>query len=275
MITDYHRPQTLDEALTLLAQPNTVPLGGGTLLSWPQADSVEVVDLQALGINQIKKNGNSPSTSSGQRLEIGATVTLQQLMENENCPEALKRAIKLEAPLNIRNAATVAGAIAACDGRSTFVTALLALDAKLEQAILPFGYDVDNSKIEYRMSNIGDFIPLRPRGLITSITIPVQTEFAFEYVSRTPADKPIVCVALARWNSGRTRLALGGYGKSPMLAMDGPHSFPSPSGRGTEGEGIEAAARNAFHEAKDEWASAEYRMDIAATLAKRCMDTTQ
>jgi hypothetical protein len=41
---------------------------------------------------------------------------------------------------------------------------------------------------------------------------------------------------------------------------------------GTESEGTEAAARNAFHEATDEWASAEYRMDVAATLAKRCLE---
>ena len=79
-------------------------------------------------------------------------------------------------------------------------------------------------------------------------------------MSRTPADKPIVCAALAQWNSGRTRLALGGIGKNPSLAMDG-----------TEANGAEAAARNAFHEAADEYASAEYRMDVAATLAKRCM----
>jgi len=249
MIKAYHRPQTLDEALTLLAQPNTFPLGGGTLLSRPQADSVQVVDLQALGLNQIKKNGNNPSTSSGQRLEIGATATLQQLLESELCPESLKPALKLEAPINIRNAATAAGTIVACDGRSTFVTAFLALDAKLT---------IVNPKSE--IVNLGDFLPLRPRGLITSITIPLQTKFAFEYVARTPADKPIVCVALAQWPSGRTRLAVGGYGKAPMLAMDG-----------TEAEGVEAAARNAFHEAKDEWATAEYRMDVAATLAKRCL----
>src|SRR5581483_10309043 len=249
MITAYHRPQTLDEALTLLARPNTFPLGGGTLLSHPSADSVQVVDLQALGLNQIKKSGNS--------LEIGATVTLQQLLESELCPDALKRAIKLEAPLNIRNAATVAGTIVACDGRSTFVCGLLALDAKLAIA---------NRKSE--IVNLGDYLPLRPRGLITSITIPMNVKSAFEYVARTPADKPIVCVALAQWPSGRTRLAVGGYGKAPMLAMDGDVD-PSPGGRGIQGEGVEAAARNAFHEAKDEWASAEYRQDVAATLAKR------
>jgi CO/xanthine dehydrogenase FAD-binding subunit len=255
MITAYHRPQTLEEALALLSRPNILPLGGGTLLSRPQADPVEVVDLQSLDLDSIKKNGNNPSTGSGQRLEIGATVTLQQLLENEYCPDALRSALKLEAPLNLRNAATIAGTLVMCDGRSTFTTVILALDAKIEQTIL------DNSKTESRVSNIGEFLPLRPRGLITSISIPLNVKLAFDYVSRTPADKPIVCAALVQWNSGRTRLALGGYGKSPMLAMDG-----------TEAEGLETAARNAFHEATGEWASAEYRMDVAATLAKRCLE---
>jgi CO/xanthine dehydrogenase FAD-binding subunit len=108
---------------------------------------------------------------------------------------------------------------------------------------------------------IGEFLPLRPRGLITSITVPMNVKVSFEYVSRTPADKPIVCAALAQWNSGRTRLAVGGYGQSPILAMDG-----------IEAEGAVAAARNAFHEATDDYASAEYRMDVAATLAKRCLE---
>jgi len=242
MIKQYHRPQTLDEALKLLSRPNTFPLGGGTLLSHRQSDSVEIVDLQALGLNSLKKAGNN--------LEIGATATLQQLLEDANCPEALKSALKLEAPINIRNMATVAGTIIACGGRSTFITSLLALDAKL--SIL---------KPKPETINLGDFIPLRPRGLITSITIPLNIKFAFDFVSRTPADKPIVCVALAQWQSSRTRLAVGGYGKAPRLAMDG-----------TESEGIEAAARNAFHESNDEWASAEYRMDVAATLAQRCLN---
>ncbi|MGA7193810.1 MAG: FAD binding domain-containing protein [Anaerolineales bacterium] len=257
MITTYHRPQTLDEALTLLSQPNMFPLGGGTLLSHRQSDSVEVVDLQALGLNSIKKSGNN--------LEIGATATLQQLLEDVNCLDALKSAMKLEAPINIRNAATVAGTIVSCDGRSTFVTSLLALDTKLNFRELGIGNRKSSPKsrittLDSLITNLGDFLPLRPRGLITSITIPLNTKFAFDYVSRTPSDKPIVCVAVCQWQSGRTRLAVGGYGKAPRLAMDG-----------TESEGIEAAARNAFHESNDEWASAEYRMDVAATLAKRCV----
>lgn len=248
MITTYHRPNTLDEALTLLAQPNRIPLGGGTLLSHSTADPVEVVDLQYLSLDTIQKSGNN--------LEIGATVTLQQLLESDDCPVALKSALKLEAPLNLRTAATVAGTLVTGDGRSTFATVMLALDAKMKQA------KIDNSKIENRISNIGDFLPVRDlQGwLITNLSIPLNLELAFDHVSRTPADKPIVCVALARWNSGRTRLAVGGYGINPLLAMDG-----------TESEGIETAARNAFHEATDDYASAEYRMDAASTLAARCL----
>jgi len=242
MITTYHRPQTLEEALNLLSQPNTIPLGGGTLLSRPTADPVSVVDLQTLGLNHIHKKGNN--------LEIGATVTLQQLLEYEHCPEALKTALKLEAPLNLRNSATVAGAVVTGDGRSTFACALLALDAKITVI-----------SVQSSVISIGEFLPLRPRGLITLITIPLHAKFAFEYVSRTPSDKPIICAALAQWTGGRARLAVGGWGKSPSLAMDG-----------TEAEGLESAARNACHEAADEWASAEYRMDVAATLAKRCLE---
>src|SRR5688500_10821670 len=110
MITTYHRPTTLEEALNLLTQPNTVPLGGGTLLSRPGADPISVVDLQNLGLDAIAQKGND--------LEIGATCTLQSLLESKECPPALKTAIKLEAPINIRNSATVAGTLVASDGRS-------------------------------------------------------------------------------------------------------------------------------------------------------------
>ena len=243
MISTYHRPQTLDEALTLLTQPNTVPLGGGTLLSKPTTDSVAVVDLQRLGLDSLRVNGNE--------LVIGATCTLQSLLESEHASTALKSALKLEAPLNIRNTATVAGTLIASDGRSTFAAMLLAMDAKIEL--------IENR--QPKIVSCGEFILTRPNGLITSITIPLNTKSAFEFVSKTPADKPIIGAAVVQWNSGRTRLVLSGYGKTPLLAMDG-----------TEADGIQEAAKNAYHEAHDEWASAEYRIDVAAVLAKRALD---
>jgi CO/xanthine dehydrogenase FAD-binding subunit len=141
---------------------------------------------------------------------------------------------------------------------------MLALDARLT---VDDGRLTDDG-LRSTVVDLGDFLPLRAellRGkLITKIVIPLNVKMAFKTVARSPADKPIVCAALAQWPSGRTRLVLGGWGKSPTLAMDG-----------NEPGGAEAAARNAFAEAADEWASAEYRMDVAATLARRCLEQMQ
>jgi CO/xanthine dehydrogenase FAD-binding subunit len=251
MITEYHRPSTLEEALKLLSQPNTRPLGGGTILTQKNNESFAVVDLQALGLDKIRK--------SGDRLEIGASATLSLLFNNPHVPPGLIETLRVETPLNLRNAGTIAGTLVACDGRSPFATAMLALDAILILAPV-------NEKL-----TLGNFLPLRAGAdghrsplqgkLITKIEIPLNAKLAFEIVARTPADRPIVCVALAQWPSGRTRLALGGWGQSPTLAMDG-----------NEASGVETAASNAAAEASDEWASAEYRSDVAAVLAKRCLD---
>jgi CO/xanthine dehydrogenase FAD-binding subunit len=246
MITAYHRPQTIEEAIQLLAQGDTRPLGGGTMLNRPSEEQFAVVDLQALGLNKIHKNGNT--------LEIGSTTTLQTLFESAHIPPALQEATRLETTFNLRQVATVAGILVACDGRSPFGTAMLALDAKCTVIS-------DHSSV----ISLGDLLPLRAETLrsklITSLSIPLNAKLAFETVSRTPKDKPIVCAALAQWPSKRTRLALGGWGKSPLLAMDG-----------NEPGGVEEAARNAYAEAGDQWASAEYRSEIAGVLAKRCLE---
>jgi CO/xanthine dehydrogenase FAD-binding subunit len=223
-------------------------MGGGTWLNLPHVEDFSVVDLQSLGLNHIRKAGNG--------LEIEACVTLQQLIEANDCPETLKQALRVDAALNIRNAATVAGSLVTCDGRSAFATCMLAFDGRLTirtgQATSVIG--------------LSEFLALRPSGLVTSITISTNGASAFEMVARSPMDKPIVCAAINCWPGGRTRLALGGTGKSPVLALDGADA------EGSETEGVQAAARNAYHEAGDAWASAEYRAELAATLARRCLE---
>jgi CO/xanthine dehydrogenase FAD-binding subunit len=244
MITTYHRPKTLEEALQLLERPQTYPLGGGTLLNSPafKGQDIEVVDLQDLKLNHIRKHG--------ERLEIGATATLEQILQNEHTPPALLQAIRQEATLNIRNMATAAGALLGCDGRSAFAVAMLALDAQIHTA--------DGASI-----GLVELLSLRgAKRLVTAITISLAVSLTYEQVARTPADLPIVALSLAQWKSGRTRIAIGGFGKAPTLALDG-----------TASDGAEEAARNACHEATDKWASAEYRMDIAATLARRALET--
>ena len=255
MISEYHRPKDLDEALTLLAreEPRTMPLAGGSALNKPSKQEFAVVDLQDLGLGTIEHSGNF--------LKMGAALTLQELVAfnqiaNLQPSQALKKVIRKEASYNLRQVASIAGTLVAAKGDSPFTTAMLALDAALT---LQPG---DESM------SLGDILPLRSEKLkgrlITQIAIPVNVQLAYEYVARTPADHPIVCAAVAIWPSGRTRLALGGYGSAPILAFDG-----------TEMEGISIAAEDAYCDAEDEWASSDYRKDVAKVLASRCIENIQ
>jgi CO/xanthine dehydrogenase FAD-binding subunit len=248
MIVEYHRPETIEEALNLLKrkEPVTVPLGGGAILNAPSDKQVAVVDLQNLDLDKVKKKGST--------LNVGGATTLENLLHFPDLPEALVKAIRHEATYNLRQVSTIAGTIVAADGRSPFTTTLLALDPQLTW--LP----------GEKSQPLGEFIPLRsepwPGLLISQITIPLQPKLAYEYVARSPNDLPIVAVAVARWSSGRTRIVLGGYGASPMMAMDG-----------AEDGGALAVVENAFMNAGDQWASAEYRANVVKTLTKRCLNT--
>ncbi len=250
MIIEYQRPTTIPEALSLLArkQPISYPLGGGTHLNRVTDEQFAVVDLQALGLDAMTKAGNL--------VQVGATATLQKLLDFSGLPEELYRSIRLEATINLRQMATIAGTLVTANGRSPLVTMLLALDASLEILAL---------KKEPKQTRLGNWLPLRatpePGSMISQVNFPINIEVAYESVARTPADQPIICAAVVKWRSGRTRMALGGWGKAPILVLDGP-----------EAEGLEAAARSACSHAEDEWASAEYRQEMAGILAQRCIN---
>jgi CO/xanthine dehydrogenase FAD-binding subunit len=112
--------------------------------------------------------------------------------------------------------------------------------------------------------SLGDWMPLRmerrPGKLIVEVAIPANVKVWYESVARTPEDLPIVMVAAALWPSGRTRVVVGGYGKAPLLAMDG-----------TEVGGAAAAVRNALSQAEDAWASAAYRQETGGVLIQRSL----
>jgi CO/xanthine dehydrogenase FAD-binding subunit len=256
MILEYHRPKTLDEALTLLSrkQPLTRPLAGGTAIHSLHRDDFAVVDLQDLGLDTIELPGKS--------LDLGAMLTLQRFLTaldslsltGVNLASALEDAIRHEATLNIRNAATLGGTLAAASGRSPLATALLACDCEL--LVEPGSQRVA----------LGDWLLKRSEqsasSLIVEVRLPTQISLAYAAVARTQADFPIVCAAVAGWPAGRRRIALGGYGPAPSLVIDG-----------TESSGAGQAAQSAYLTAGDEWASAEYRSEIARVLVERCIQT--
>ena len=228
------------------------------MVNQPSLQPVAVVDLQSLKLNTYKLHGKF--------LDLGATLTLQSLLErmvstpqaNSGIVGAFSKSIQHEATYNLRQMATIAGTLVAADGRSPFTTVMLALDATV--FVRSSSYGNKEEKI-----GLGDLLPFRKERLqgclITRVSIPTQVKLAYETVARTPADLPIVCVSAARWLSGRTRVALGGFGREPWLAFDG-----------SEVHGAEMAAQDAYSHAGDEWASADYRSEVAGILTRRCIE---
>ncbi|HAL16913.1 MAG TPA: hypothetical protein DCP32_09220 [Anaerolineaceae bacterium] len=250
MIKAYYRPKDLAEALEILSRTDGEyrPLGGGVTLSQMSAQTISVVDLQSLGLNSL--------TQEGQFLQIGATTTLASLANLDYLQPGLKSAIRLEANQNLRQQATVAGTLVSSGGRSTFGAALLALDALLHW--LPVDQD----------QALGEWFALRQPPVnalfINRVQIPLNASLAFDTIGRTPDDLPVICTAVAKWPSGRTRITLGGFGSAPILALDAP-----------ELGGAEAAVRDALSRAADPWASAEYRQEAGTRLVLRLMGQEQ
>lgn len=246
MIVEYFRPKTVSEALSLVEREDvkTVYMGGGTAIDRFTVEPLAVVDLQELGLNKIKVTASN--------IEVGATATLQSLYEQTKIQNDLKEAIYREATRNLRQVATVAGTIVAADGRSPFITTLLGLDAVV--TVMP-----DQEQID-----LGDLLALRSEKfankLIMQVTLPLKVDLAFGYIARTPADTPIVCVAVARWLSGRSRITVGGSGDSPVLVMDG-----------NQTDADELAMLDVYQPQDDQWATTEYRRAMSRVLVKRCL----
>jgi CO/xanthine dehydrogenase FAD-binding subunit len=247
MIGEYYRPDSVEKAVELLSAKggNLRPLGGGTHLSRFQTDLQGVVDLQSTGLEKIKV--------AGQQIMVGATTCLDALMETPNLDAEIKRAIRLDVSKNIRNMATLGGWLVTSDARSAFSTVLLALDVTLTW---------EPNHVQVRM---GDWLPIRemesPGVLLTEVEWDLRPNLVFEYVARSPKDRPTLIVAVTQWGSGRTRVALGGFGPAPIIALDGP-----------EGTGADVACRDAYFEAEDAWASAAYRREVAPKLVVRCLE---
>jgi len=247
MIEEYFRPQSLEDAITLLSShsPKAYPLGGGSFLSRHTKEPCAVVDLQDLGLGSIERQGNI--------LSIGATCNLDTLYNHAYVSPELREAIRGETNFNLRQIATIAGVVVTADGSSTLTTALLALDTRL--IWMPGEKEV----------SLGDWLALRPAGsagsLITKITLSLNAFLKFASVSRTPDDQPIVCVGVGRWPSGRTRIAIGAGGKAPVLAMDGPIA-----------EGAEIAAEDACSQLVKLTTINQYQQEITQTLVKRLLN---
>ncbi len=248
----YHRPTDLAEALRLLAEPDTVPLGGGTKLLAGDIQSA-VVDLQALGLDVMAHEGD--------HLRAGATARLADLADflasaGPDSPAPLLRlALHRAGPNTYRHAATIGGSVAARLPDSELLAALLVLEAQLLLAdgaatSLPAYWDADAPE------------------LIVACRIPWGAgEGALERVARTPADYPIVSVAGWRPSRGEQRLAATGIAPWP-IRLEGAEAALRA---GSPGDAAMAAARAVCRHPGDFRGSADYRREMVGVLLRRAL----
>ncbi len=266
----YHRPTTLEEAIQLVQPPRAVPLGGGTHLI-PSGDlTVEaVVDLSHLGLSYIRPGETG--------ISIGATTTLQQLLESDALTErtgnTVGEVLRLTTSRNLRGQATVGGTVAAGKAENPLLVLLLALNA----SVTVWAPQEQRMPLDTFLGE-RDAI-LRQGAIITELLLPHPTApygVGFAPVGRTPRDRPIVCVAASvTVENDRCRevfLALGGVAERAVRAPWAEEvlrgQFPTP-------ENIqEAAARvpEKLTPPTDFRGSSEYRRAMAAVLAHRALN---
>jgi CO/xanthine dehydrogenase FAD-binding subunit len=248
MIVDYSRPKTITEAIKLLSRPSThaVPLAGGTgIRRMARQQDISVVDLQDLELDGI--------SVSEDWIEIGAMASLNAIANHPQIPAVVSKAILLEGTANTRNQATIGGRLVGFDGRSALLTALIAADAVSVW---------DETKKEVQL---GEWLALpdeKPGILLLNVKIRRKVSLGLEVINKTKLDLPILCVAIAGWKNGRVRAAVGGFGKCPRMAFDGP-----------DANGVEAAVENACHRAGDVHGSSDYRKAMAIVLTRRCLES--
>ncbi|NNC93312.1 MAG: hypothetical protein HKN80_12565 [Acidimicrobiia bacterium] len=238
-IRAYHRPDSIEDALALVARTDvdaTILAGGTVINGLPDEDPVDVVDLQALELNELEPAGDG--------LRMGAMVRLSDLADSDLVPALLRDLARREAPNTLRNAATVGGTVAAADAESELLAGLLAFEATVSIA-----HAIGSDSIP-----LGELLADRSRlglGIITGVTIAVGGDAAAERTGRTPADRPIVMAVARRAEDGTLVLALTGIDNTPVLLDPGdiPGVKPASDFRG----------------------SAEYRTELARVLAGRVL----
>jgi len=237
-IRAYHRPATLDDALSLLESHAATVLAGGTVINADPAGPAEVVDLQVLGLDTLRSEGGT--------LHIGAMVRLQALVEGERVPPLLRDLARREGASTIRNAATVGGTVAAADPESELLAGLLAYDASVTIARPSGTEEIGLEPLVADRSQLQG-------GVITAITLATDGTAAAERTGRTPADRPIVVAVARRSEAGDLRVAVTGVAATPVVVDPGNLDTLEPP--------------------SDFRGSTEYRKELARILTARAVES--
>jgi CO/xanthine dehydrogenase FAD-binding subunit len=212
---EYHRPASREEAFALLG-PEAKPLAGGQslvpLMNFRLARPAALVDLGRLGLDGIRRENGS--------VVVGA-MTRQYDLELSGASPLLAEALQHVAHLAIRTRGTVGGSLVHADPTAELPVCAVALGAEL----------VLESAAGRRVVPADDFFvhlfttALAPEELLVEARFPAAQRVAFEEFALRHGDFALVCVAAVVGDDG-ARVALGGVGPRPFLAVGAPDELP-------------------------------------------------
>lgn len=265
-VRNIYTPETIEEAIHLLADQNVRPLYGGVALHRESPHSVTaVVDLSLLGLEQHRAFDKGFALGSMMTLEAARQACLSM---TERIPNArfLAEMIRQEAPINMRNTMTIGDVLVERKPNSILLTALVLFDTQVEANGWPrFIHEwLDAPEFEVRNALISEIALERGNA---------ASRYAFEKVARTPADAPIVgAMSYAERNDGAivdVRLAICGIDRHPI-------PLPSVDEELMQNGGNLAAALQKLNITPpgDHWGSSEYRAAMAKVLARRVLERT-
>ena len=270
---DYHRPTSLDEALSLIGDESR-PLAGGhsliPLIKFRLSTPAALVDLAGVpGLGEISANGG---------LTVGALATHREVAESEGvrsaCPVLAETAGLIGDP-QVRNRGTLGGSIAHADPAADYPTLLKALGATVSVAG-PGG----TREIAADDFFVGIFTTaLSPDELVTGVSIPAPSAgTGAAYVKHHhPASRFAVAgvAAVVTVDAGTctaARLTVGGVTATPTNATTAAESLV---GGPISDDAIAAAAakvpESLTSPTTDAYASGEYRVHLAEVLAARAL----
>jgi aerobic carbon-monoxide dehydrogenase medium subunit len=203
----YRRPQTLDEALELLAaDPDAKPLAGGQslvpMLNFRLARPSTLVDLGRI------------EELAGIRVEGGAVVAgaMTRQWDLEHAADAhplLREALRFVGHTATRCRGTVGGSLVHADPTAELPVCAVALRAELVVAGLGGRRTIPAEEFFVSVFTTA----LEPGELLVEVRLPSPNGgWAFEEHAHRHGDFAVVCVAVAGG-----RVALGGVGPTPVL----------------------------------------------------------
>jgi CO/xanthine dehydrogenase FAD-binding subunit len=271
----YFRPNSLQDALNVLADTRATILAGGTDVFPALGDrplSGPVLDISGLAeIRGIQ--------STAENIVFGARTTWSEVLAAP-LPrgfDGLKAAAREVGSVQIQNAATIAGNLCNASPAADGVAALLALDAEL----------LLSSRSASRTLPLSEFIlgnrktVRRPDELLTSIRVPRRVEDAFSTFLKLGARRylviSIVMVAanLVVDSAGRIREALicvGSCSASALRLGELERALVGQVARPGIGQTVETEHLARLSPIDDVRGTAEYRRDAALTLVGRALE---